>query len=105
MFHVLCKIMTLIKSQKDDSDKDHASLEFTIQAYIQTLVEMTRELTTKNFRRLEEEKNYPGDWGRVAIRDGLESAGPHLDATKTECVHVCISWVYISCFCLHPGNS
>lgn len=47
--------MSLVKSQKDDYDKDHAFLEFTIQAYTQILVEMTRELTAKNFRRPEEE--------------------------------------------------
>lgn len=58
MFCVLCKIMSLIKSQKDDSDKDHAFLKFIIQAYIQILVEMTRELTAN--RRLEEEKPYDG---------------------------------------------
>lgn len=50
--------MSLIKSQKDDSDKDHAFLKFIIQAYIQILVEMTRELTAN--RRLEEEKPYDG---------------------------------------------
>lgn len=55
MFLVLYKIMSLVKSQKDDYDKDHAFLEFTIQAYTQILVEMTRELTAKNFRRPEEE--------------------------------------------------
>lgn len=55
MFLVLYKIMTLVKSQKDDCDKDHAFLVFTIQASTQILVEMTRELTAKNFRKPEEE--------------------------------------------------